>query len=287
MFEFAVRYLQRHPLRAAAAIASDPLEAWTAFQERYVQHRERPVPSDLYQVEDNWERRLHDLRGVPWPCPATSEFWGLWPQVVGELESKGILAGPESFKGWNDGDAGLVRAIWCLTRHLRPRNVVETGVAHGVTSRFILEALERNGVGHLWSIDRPPLEHVWRAQIGVAVGGRYPARWSYIAGSSKRRLPGILSELGQIDIFIHDSLHSEHNVRFEVDRAWAALRPGGAIVVDDIDTNWGFQSFMQAFSGHQSMICEAEPLRPDLRRFNEKGLFGIILKEPIGSRVEN
>jgi hypothetical protein len=28
------------------------------------------------------------------------------------------------------------------------------------------------------------------------------------------------------------------------------------------------------------MVCEAEPIRPDLRRFNQKGLFGIILKEP-------
>jgi hypothetical protein len=58
------------------------------------------------------------------------------------------------------------------------------------------------------------------------------------------------------------------------------LRSGGAIVVDDIDTNRGFRSFIQSFSGHQSIICEAEPLHPDLRRFNKKGLFGIILKEP-------
>jgi len=58
------------------------------------------------------------------------------------------------------------------------------------------------------------------------------------------------------------------------------LRPGGALVVDDVDANWGFRSFTQSFSGHQSMICEAEPLHPDLRRFNKKGLFGIILKEP-------
>ena len=40
-------------------------------------------------------------------------------------------------------------------------------------------------------------------------------------------------------MFIHDSLHSEQNGRFEVDRAFAALRPGGAIVVDDIDRKWG------------------------------------------------
>ncbi len=274
MFQSALRYCLSHPLRAAYTFASDPLEVLTAFQERYVASRERPVPPDLYQVDYGWECRMHELLGAPEPCPATSEFWALWPEVIGELKAKGIRVGPESFKGWNDGDAGFVRAIWCLTRHLRPTNVVETGVAHGVSSRFILE-------------DHPPLEHAWHEQIGTAVGGRYSARWSYIRGSSKRRLPGLFSQLGQIDLFVHDSLHSEHNVRFEVDRAWAALLPGGAIVVDDIDANWGFKSFVQSFSGHQSMICEAEPLHPDLRRFNKKGLFGIILKEPTASRAKN
>jgi hypothetical protein len=51
----------------------------------------------------------------------------------------------------------------------------------------------------------------------------------------------LLSRLGQIDLFIHDSLHSERNVRFELDRAWAALTPNGALVVDDVDANWGFE----------------------------------------------
>jgi hypothetical protein len=209
-----------------------------------------------------------------------SEFRDRWPEIVKELRAKGIEPGPESFGSWNDGDAGLVRAIWCLIRHLKPGKVVETGVAHGVTSRFILEAMERNGGGDLWSIDLPPIERPLQQQVGMAVGDSYTGRWSYIKGSSRRRLPALLSRLERIDLFIHDSLHSERNVRFELDRAWAALKPGGALVVDDVDANWGFQSFTQTFSGYQSMICEAEPLRPDLRRFNQKGLFGIILKEP-------
>src|SRR4029453_1272831 len=127
-----------------------------------------------------------------------------------------------------------VRAIWCLTRHLRPRTVVETGVGHGVTSRFVLEALERNGGGHLWSIDLPPWDRDWRAQISAAVGDLHAERWSYVKGSSRRRLPDFLAPVGQIDLFIHDSLHSEHNVRFELDRAWVSLNPLGAIVVDDV-----------------------------------------------------
>ena len=123
------------------------------------------------------------------------------------------------------------------------------------------------------------MEPEWTAQIGIAVDDRFRHRWSYILGSSRRRLPSLLSQLGEIDLFVHDSLHSERNVRFEMDRAWAALRPCGAIVVDDIDVNRGFHTFTQSFSGYDSIVCEAEPLRPDLRRFNKKGMFGIVLKE--------
>jgi predicted O-methyltransferase YrrM len=249
------------------------------FREQYAAHREEQARPDLYTAEENWESRLCALLELASPGEITSEFWDLWPKVIAELNTKGVRAGPESFKGWNDGDAGFVRAIWCLVRCLKPRHVVETGVAHGLTSRFILEALEKNGDGHLWSIDRPPMESEWTAQIGIAVDGRLRHRWSYILGSSRRRLPGVLSQLGEIDLFVHDSLHSERNVRFEMDRAWAALRPGGAIVVDDIDVNRGFHTFTQSFSGYDSMVCEAEPLRPDLRRFNKKGVFGIVLKE--------
>lgn len=278
MFGKDIKYIARHPFRAAKNVLSDPLEAWTFLRDRYEAHREKRAPPERYKAELDWEQRLHHLLDAPWPCAVASEFWALWPQIIEEMERKGIRVGPQSFKGWNDGDAGLVRAIWCLTRHLRPENVVETGVAHGLTSRFILEALQRNGKGHLWSIDRPPLEHVWHKEIGTAVSHELQHRWTYIKGSSRRHLPRLLRQLGTIDLFIHDSLHSEHNVRFEVDRAWACTRLGGAIVIDDIDANRGFRTFTGAFSGHRSMICEAEPIRSDPRRFNEKGLFGIVLK---------
>ncbi|WGD54976.1 class I SAM-dependent methyltransferase [Bradyrhizobium sp. CB1650] len=271
-------YISR-PISSLSAIAADPIESWLRFREQYAAHREGHTPPDLYKPDNNWEFRLNSLIELSSSDEIVSEFWSLWGVVVAEMQGRGIRPGPASFKGWNDGDAGFVRAIWCLVRHLKPRNVVETGVAHGVTSRFILEALERNANGHLWSIDRPPMEPEWRPQIGVAVGHRFRDRWSYILGSSRRRLPSLLKQLGQIDLFIHDSLHSERNVRFELDHAWPVLRPGGAIVVDDIDVNRGFFSFVQSFPINHSLVCEAEPLRPDTRRFNKKGMFGIVLKE--------
>jgi hypothetical protein len=273
-----LRSLIQRPLLVAADMVAHPLEAWTRLQDVRADRRERREPQYSYETDDNWEQQLHTGLGVPWPCKFTSEFWSSWSETIEELKAKGIRPGPQSFKYWNDGDAGLVRSIWCLVRHLSPNDVVETGVGHGVTSRVILDALERNGKGHLWSIDLPPLERVWQNQVGLAVGNRYRNRWTYIKGSSRFRLPKLLSKLDQVDLFIHDSLHSERNVRFELDRVWKRLAAGGAVVVDDVDANRGFQSFTQASSGHRSMICEAEPLHPDMRRPNQKGMFGIILK---------
>jgi predicted O-methyltransferase YrrM len=266
-------------MEAGVDIAADPLELWIKLEEKYADWSAGRQPAYRYESNEDWESQLHLRLGVEWPCNSTSEFWDLWSEVMEALERGGIRAGPGSFRAWNDGDAALTRAIWCLVRHLRPKSVVETGVARGVTSRVILEALERNGQGHLWSIDLPPLERIWQKQVGVAVGDRHKTRWSYIKGSSRRRLPRLLAQLGQIDLFIHDSLHSNRNVLFELEHAWAAVRPGGAIIVDDIDVNGAFKTFTRTLSPHQFMICDAAPLYPDLRRFNKKGLFGIILKE--------
>jgi hypothetical protein len=290
MLRTAAKFVIREPFRVISELASDPLEAWSAFYDRILSDHDRRrgrafegVPTDLYRPDTDWERRFHETLGCSWPCQTVPEFWAVYRDVVGELESKGLRVGPETYKGNNDGDAGLVRAIWCFVRHRQPLTVVETGVAHGMTSRLILEAMERNGKGHLWSIDRPPREKELRAEIGMAVSDRFRDRWSLIRGTSRRHLPGLLARLGQVDLFVHDSLHTEQNVRFELDHIWPILRPGSAIVVDDIDANWGFRSFGQAFSGHTSLVCEAEPTRPDLRRFNKKGLFGILVKDAQGS----
>jgi hypothetical protein len=287
MLKTAARLVLRNPGLVIRGLLADPLEAFAAFCDHVMTDRDIrrrrafvDVPAaELYPADSDWEQRLHGMLGTPWPCPAASEFGSVFQSVMRELEAKGIRVGPDNFKGNNDGDAGLVRAIWCLVRHSRPDIVVETGVAHGVTSRLILEALERNRNGRLWSIDRPPIESELQAEVGLAVGDRFKERWSLIRGTSRRKLPRLLAQLDRVDLFVHDSLHSEHNVRFELDRAWPLLRAGGAIVVDDIDANWGFRSFTETVSfGHASLIAEAEPVRPDVRRFNQKGLFGISIK---------
>jgi predicted O-methyltransferase YrrM len=274
--------------RLAGRLASDPVEAWFRLREKLMDRQEGRRPRCPYAADADWERRLHAHLGAPWPCPEAAEFRELWPAILGSLRAKGLEVGVGFFAGWNDGEPESMRAIWCLTRHLRPARVVETGVARGITSRIVLEALERNGSGHLWSIDLPQLlRPELNEQVGAAVDQRLRRRWSYVEGSSRRRLPGLLARLGQIDLFIHDSRHTEYNTRFELEQAWSRLRPGGVAVADDIDTNWGFRAFTAAHPGHPALVCPAMPPQQDPRRWNGSGLFGIVRKEAARLRVRD
>jgi hypothetical protein len=152
---------------------------------------------------------------------------------------------PERYAGWCDGGRAFTRASWCIALHLQPGTTVETGVARGVTSRFVLEALDRLGAGRLSSVDLPSADSRFHGQIGIAVPDRLHERWTFLYGTSRQRLPGLLSALGVIDFFIHDSLHTGRNTRFELDRAWAVLRPGGALLVDDVYQSLAFRRFVE------------------------------------------
>ena len=265
---------------AVRAGLTDPAEVALKIVDRLVEQREKGRAPYFYEADPNWEQRVHQLIGAPWPCSAVPDFWDLWSDVLGQLRAADLPIGRGAYGGWGDGEPGMTRAAWCLTLHTKPRAVVETGVARGITSRFILEALGRNGDGHLWSIDLPPaVDTSLHAQIGAAVPQHCRDRWSYVRGSSRRRLPALLEQLGEIDLFVHDSRHTERNLRFELDHAWAALRPGGVMLADDIDVNHGFRSFTEKFQGHQALACHAEPLEPDPHRQEERGVFGFVLKD--------
>jgi hypothetical protein len=200
--------------------------------------------SDLYEAVPDWQPRLHAALELPWPCQAVAGFGQVWDRLVAELTDSGVQVGMASYGGWNDGDRAFAEAIWCIVAHLRPTAVVETGVAHGVTSRVILQSLERNGSGHLWSIDLPAVDSALHREIGIAVPQDLRHRWTYVEGTSRERLPHLVAELGELQLFIHDSLHTGRNTRFELETAWAAMPPGGVVVVDDIDHSLGFRDFL-------------------------------------------
>jgi hypothetical protein len=237
--------------RAAGSMLLHPAQGAERVRGRLDRHHDRRelaaagAPArDIYRAGRDGSARLHAALGLPWPCEAMASFGPAWDAVVSELHQAGVQVGLASYAGWKDSDRTFAAAIWCVIAHLRPARVVETGVAHGLTSRLILEGLRRNGAGQLWSIDLPAVDPALHPEIGIAVPARLRSRWTYIQGTSRERLPRLLDELGAIEVFVHDSLHTGRNTTFELSCAWPCLRSGGAAVVDDIDHSLAFRSFV-------------------------------------------
>lgn len=222
------RAIARFTLRLAALAVRRPGEAIDHVLTQVALTRTASGRTPVETVPE-WRRVLHERIGARWPCDAEGEFEQLWATVA----SDGLPASAATNE--HDADPALAEMVWCLTRHLEPRAVVETGVSRGTTSRVILEAFERTGDGHLWSVDLPPLEEPWRRLVATAVPQGLRARWTYVRGSSRRRLPAVCRRVGAIDLFIHDSLHTPGNLHFELATVWPYLRPGAAVVIDDAE----------------------------------------------------
>ena len=151
--------------------------------------------------------------------------------------------------------------IYTLCRIIKPRIVVETGVASGFSSAYVLKALEKNGSGNLISIDMPNLSKESLREInrsgnliakdilpeGKKTGWIVPQelrkRWTLKLGLVKEILVPTLEDVGQIDIFFHDSEHSYKNMIFEFRNSWPHIRPGGMLISHDIDWNNSFSDF--------------------------------------------
>ena len=257
---------QQKILHLLATFAVDPIGVSRALPGLM---RQRHGTDQQYEANEAWEENLHNRLGATWPCPQGQRVDELMTDIAALLVAKGLGYGRYTYGCFSDADASLCRAVWCTVVHTRPEIVIETGVAHGVTSRIVLEAMNQNGCGHLWSIDLPyPFDHRLHVQTGAAVTDECRARWSYLEGSSRKRLPALITETGHVEIFIHDSLHTAKNVVFEMQQAESAMAAGGVMLVDDIRTHEGFSTFARRHPKYKTIIC------PSADRL---GMFGIAI----------
>jgi predicted O-methyltransferase YrrM len=173
-------------------------------------------------------------------------------------------------------DSLLARCCYLMCRLLEPTVVVETGVAYGVSSAFILRALAVNGRGVLHSVDLPPLRREYERFWGVAVDRGLEGRWKLHRGSSVRVLPQLLEELETVDLFVHDSLHTYRNMRREFEAVWPRLRAGGTLIADDVERNRAFGELRQKNPALWRVVRDREE-RP-LHGRAAPVMFGIAVK---------
>jgi predicted O-methyltransferase YrrM len=188
-------------------------------------------------------------------------------QQVTERLRNGLSAGPFS-QGMN-ADFDLARCCYVICRALKPSVVLETGVAYGVTTSFVLKALAVNGKGRLWSVDLPPLGRDADQYVGILVPHAVRDRWHFQRGTSQRLLPRLLPSLDPVDLFIHDSLHTSTNMRTEFETVWPYLRPAGVLLADDVDDNQAFAKFSARVN------CN---FRAAVGEQSKASIFGILLK---------
>ena len=169
----------------------------------------------------------------------------------------------------HNGGPLLGRFCYGVARSLRPRTVVETGVCFGVTSACLLQALEVNRDGRLYSIDLPPLDENADDYVGWLVPGELRNRWTLHRGTSSRLLHPLLGRLGEIDLFVHDSSHTYRNMRMEFTRVWPTLRRGGVLISDDIEGN---RAFLELAAMHD-VACSFV-----LREQKKGSLIGVAVK---------
>jgi Methyltransferase domain len=142
---------------------------------------------------------------------------------------------------------GSAFLLYALVRSLRPSTVLETGVANGHSSFFLLRALHANGHGTLHSIDLT-------AEVGCLLSDEERARWRLHVLKPKRRRDNflqILDALPPIDLFLHDSDHSYFWQSFELQAALKELSAGGILASDDCDGRYAFLD-----------VCQKANLRP-------------------------
>jgi hypothetical protein len=244
-------------LAIAGAFVREPFESFERFREKRAEEHDRAARPPGYEPEASFLSALHVALHAPWPCAEDAEFEAAWNDIADRLTTKGLRTGRGAYGGWDDADRRLARTVWCLVRHLRPTNVVETGVGRGVTSALILEALERNAHGHLSSIDLPPiLERDLARQTAAAIADRQRARWTLVRGSSRRKLPSLLRRLGEVDLFVHDSIHTERNLLFEWRSVLSVMPPGGVLVADDVQRNHGLNTFAREHELSWALVGE-------------------------------
>ncbi|HYZ16112.1 MAG TPA: class I SAM-dependent methyltransferase [Candidatus Acidoferrum sp.] len=149
--------------------------------------------------------------------------------------------------------------LYALARLLRPRTILESGVANGHSTYVLVHAVRANGCGRVHSVDVSP-------RVGALLRDEERVRWSLTLlrrGHEHSDLRALVASLPPIDLFHHDSLHTYAWQSFEFATV-TRHSPAALIVSDDADGSF-------AFSDH----CERTARRPIIL-VDERKVFGIV-----------
>lgn len=221
------------------------------------------------RIPRNTESRLAPLRqNVESALREVTEMDEEGLRLFREEFAKLRLLQHESSALYGVADTNLAELQYVLVRAARPAVVVETGVWRGLSSWTLLAALEANGSGELVSIDFPPLDPAQQVELGHLVPEELRGRWTLEIGPSRQLLPQVVTRVGTVGLFIHDSDHTTANMTREYRVAWRGMPTGGILISDDIEANHAFVRFAHRMT--QAPVVVPKQRRP--------GYLGVLRK---------
>ena len=159
------------------------------------------------------------------------------------------------------------RLLYCLVKKTQPDLIVETGVANGFSSSYLLLALNSINKGKLISIDYLFMPWHTRQMVGRAIPSRLTNRHELIFGKAMLEIKKLIKKNPEFDIFIHDSSHVYKHMMEEYEIAWDQIKDRGYLLSDDVSQNDAFLDFADKVSR-----------KPIVVRKSEGNHFGIIQK---------
>lgn len=213
----------------------------TAFASRHPVYALKSVFRDLLALDERFLARVTGVRATQLRRFLSEPFQDRrfcdhFHEIETQLEGKREI-GANLY-------AKRVLLQYAIVRAFRPERIFETGIANGVSSAYLLLAMERNQKGSLHSIDVNDGSFL---PAGKKVGWIVPEwlrhRWTVHLGDTRELLPQLLTQVSPLDIFIHDSLHTYDHMKFEYEQAYPHIRPGGILISDDALWNSAFPEF--------------------------------------------
>jgi Methyltransferase domain len=197
--------------------------------------------------------RAEDDVDVPWVAGLAACEPGAADRHVQEAGRERRLFNHIAAEHAKEGRASYIEIdapleLYAIVRLVRPRHVVEVGVSSGVSSAYLLQALERNEHGTLHSIDRPkrtpsrprtrPASNnpSWSLPPGRESGWAVPEslrrRWDLRIGDKSDIIPLLTEELDRVDLFVYDVPHDDRRSQQEFFRLDSRLTRNGIAIVD-------------------------------------------------------
>lgn len=141
-------------------------------------------------------------------------------------------------KAYNIADE-LCLLIYLTVRTYHPLTILETGVANGVSSYFILNAMNKNNQGTLYSTDIA-------SDVGGILNEEEKKRWKLKVLNNRKigsQFREIVDDLPSMDIFVHDSDHTFDGQMSEYKQIYHKISDSGFLISDDVDMSYAFIHF--------------------------------------------